>query len=295
MKISTLRLPDRLVAARHDGDTYTEITGFTDVGMLLQHPNWQELSAHAHGPTHCALSADLAPVIPQPGKIICIGMNYREHILERGTAFPEHPTIFAKYADALAGASDNIPLPPEDDQLDWEGELAVIIGSPGRRINEADALNHVAGYTVLNDISMRGFQSRTHQWLQGKTWQNSTPVGPALATPDELPTGATIRTTIDGKVVQKSTIDDLLFEIPEIISYLSTIITLRPGDIISTGTPSGVGTARTPKRFLRAGEHLETTIEGIGALSNQIITEDVFHTERATTQDRVHLSPAITV
>ncbi|QGU08800.1 Ureidoglycolate lyase (plasmid) [Corynebacterium occultum] len=273
MKISTLRLPTRTVAARQDGNTFTEISGFTDVGALLQNPDWQDLATAADGPTHDLTDTDLAPVVPRPGKIICVGVNYRQHIIEMGSEMPDHPTIFAKYAESLIGAEDDIQLPPEDSSLDWEGELAIIIGKPGRRIAEADALDHIAGYTVLNDVSMRGFQFRTMQWLQGKTWENSTPVGPAMVTPDELPADATLRTTIDGEVMQETTIDDLLFGAREIIAYLSTIFTLRPGDIIATGTPDGVGFARDPQRFLREGEVLETSIEGIGTLSNRVAAE----------------------
>lgn len=273
MKISTLRLTDRTIAARQDGDTFIEIPGIADVGELLQHSNWQELAAAAEGPAHDLADADLAPVVPAPGKIICVGVNYRQHIIEMGSDMPDHPTIFAKYADALIGAHEDIQLPPEDASLDWEGELAIIIGKSGRRIAEADALDHIAGYTVFNDVSMRGFQFRTMQWLQGKTWENSTPVGPALVTPEELPANAALRTTINGEVMQETTIDDLLFGAKEIIAYLSTIFTLRPGDIIATGTPDGVGFARDPQRFLREGELLETSIEGLGTLSNRVVAE----------------------
>jgi acylpyruvate hydrolase len=269
MRLSTLRLPGRTVAARQDGDTYTEIDGFADVGALLQEPSWQETAARAAGTTHAADDADLAPVVPQPGKIVCVGQNYRKHILEMGSTLPEYPTIFAKYADSLIGAREDIELPPEDTWVDWEAELAIVIGTPGRRIDESEALQHVAGYTVLNDISMRGYQFRTNQWLQGKTWENSTPVGPALVTAEELAADATIRTVIDGETVQESTIADLVFGPAAIVSYLSNIFTLRPGDIIATGTPDGVGFAREPKRFLQHGNVIETSIDGLGTLRNR--------------------------
>lgn len=275
MKLSTLRLGDRTAAARLDGGSYTEIDGFTDVGALLRTDSWQEAAAAAGGAEHAADDADLAPVVPVPGKIICVGANYRAHILEMGSALPEHPTLFAKYADSLIGARDDIRLPPEDPSIDWEAELAIVIGKPGRRIQEADALSHVAGYAVLNDISMRGYQFRTNQWLQGKTWEDSTPLGPALVTPDELAADARIRTVVNGETVQDSTIDDLLFGPREIIAYLSTLFTLRPGDVIATGTPDGVGFAREPKRFLRDGDLVETTIDGLGTLSNRAVAETV--------------------
>lgn len=275
MKVATIRLPGRLSAVRLEEDVFVEIQGFSDVGALVQFPNWEEIAAQAKGPTHPVIGADLAPIIPKPGKIMCIGMNYREHIIERGTPFPEFPTVFAKFPDALAGASDYIPLPPEDSKLDWEAELAIVIGKYGRRVSEEQAGAYIAGYTVFNDISMRGFQNRSPQWLQGKTWEHSSPLGPVLVTPDELASNARIQTRIDGQVVQDSPIDDLLFDIPQIISYLSTFATLQPGDVISTGTPSGVGVAQKPERFLVPGEVLETTVEGIGSLKNMVINEEV--------------------
>lgn len=290
MKIATLRLPGRLTAARVDGDLLVEIPGFSDVGVLVQFPNWEDIAAQANGPIHHISSVDFAPAVPQPGKILCIGMNYRAHIAERGTPMPEFPTVFGKFADALAGPHDDIPLPPEDHKLDWEAELAVIIGAPGRRIHPNDAMSHVAGYTILNDVSMRGYQNRTQQWLQGKIWQNSTPLGPVVISPDELSPDAIIRTRIDGEIVQESTIDDLLFDIPEIIAYLSTFVTLRPGDVISTGTPSGVGVAQQPPRFLQAGELLETSIDNIGSMRNYIVSERMEPTSRRAFQTSVALA-----
>ncbi|KAE8763246.1 fumarylacetoacetate hydrolase family protein [Georgenia thermotolerans] len=273
MKIATLRLPDRTVAVRQDGDTYTEIADLPDVGALLRLDGWQEVAAAADGERHAVDGADLAPVVPTPGKIVCVGGNYRSHIVEMGSPLPEYPTIFAKYTDALIGATDDIQLPPEDAWIDWEAELAIVIGTPGRRIAPADALDHVAGYSVLNDISMRGYQFRTNQWLQGKSWEKSTPLGPALVTPDEVDPTARIRTVIDGEIVQDSTIGDLLFGPREIIAYLSTLFTLRPGDVIATGTPDGVGFAREPKQFLRPGNLVETSIDGLGALRNRAVAE----------------------
>lgn len=275
MKVATLRLPGRLCAVRQEKDVFVEIQGFSDIGALVQFPNWEEIAAGAAGPAHPVAGADLAPTIPKPGKIMCIGMNYKEHIMERGTPFPEFPTVFAKFPDALAGPEDCIPLPPEDSKLDWEAELAVVIGKPGRRIGQEEAENYIAGYTVFNDISMRGFQNLSPQWLQGKTWDRSSPLGPVLVTRDEVTSNARIQTRIDGQVVQDSSIDDLLFDIQQIISYLSVFTTLQPGDVISTGTPSGVGVAQEPKRFLLPGEVLETTVEGIGSLKNTVINEQV--------------------
>lgn len=270
MRIGTLRTPQGTTAVCQDGETVIEIEGYTDAGALLQNHNWREIAAGAAGPHHDANEADFAPVVENPGKIICVGANYRTHILEMGSGVPKHPTLFAKFADSLIGPQDRIKLPEEDDQVDWEAELALVIGAPGRRISEESALSHVAGFTVLNDISMRGYQFRTNQWLQGKTWEKSTPLGPVMVTPDAFDVeSATIRTMIDGEIVQESNTADLLFGPQEIIAYVSTITTLRPGDIIATGTPDGVGFAQKPQRFIREDELVETTIDGIGALQNK--------------------------
>lgn len=271
MRLGTLRTSQGTVAVREDHDAYVAVDGYADAGALLGDPAWQRIAAEADGERYETTAADLAPVVPRPGKIICVGANYRTHIQEMGSGLPEHPTLFAKFADSLIGATDEIELPPEDPDLDWEAELAIVIGTRGRRITADSALSHVAGYTVLNDISMRGYQFRTAQWLQGKTWDRSTPVGPVLVTPDEFDAGsAAIRARVNGEVVQESTTADLLFGPREIISYISTITTLNPGDLIATGTPSGVGFARTPQRFLAAGDVLETSIEGLGALRNTV-------------------------
>ena len=171
MRLLTLRLSAgseaRTTAVRQDGDTLTEIPGFSDVGALLQDPAWETTAKAANGATHALDGADLAAVVPSPGKIICVGHNYRNHIKEMGREVPEHPTLFAKYAESLIGPNDDLALPQESDTVDWEAELAVVIGKTGRRIPEAEAADHIAGYAVLNDVSMRDYQFRTIQWLQG--------------------------------------------------------------------------------------------------------------------------------
>lgn len=269
MRLGTLRTPQGTTAVRQDGDVHVGIEGYADLGALLREPDWRRIAAAADGERHDAHQADLAAVVPAPGKIICVGANYRTHILEMGGELPQYPTLFAKFADSLIGARDRIELPAEDSQIDWEAELAIVIGTPGRRIAPETALTHVAGYTVMNDVSMRGYQFRTNQWLQGKTWDQSTPVGPVMVTPEEFDAGsAAIRTSVNGEVVQESTTADLLFGPAEIIAYVSTITTLNPGDLIATGTPDGVGFASEPQRFLTAGDVLETTVEGLGTLRN---------------------------
>ena len=211
--------------------------------------------------------------MPAPDKIICVGLNYRDHVAEMGRQPPDFPTIFAKYRSSLIGAHDDIVLPSQSTSVDWEAELAVIIGSPIRHGDLDAATAAIAGYSVLNDVSMRDWQNRTLQFLQGKTWESSTPLGPWLVTPDEP--GATpgpdqqIGCSVDGEVVQASTTSELVFDAPTLVSYLSTILTLLPGDVIATGTPGGVGAGRKPPRFLADGQVVETTISGLGALRNR--------------------------
>ncbi|MDQ0678478.1 acylpyruvate hydrolase [Arthrobacter pascens] len=273
MRLLTLRTSDGTKAVRQDGGTLTEIDGFSDVGALLKDAAWEEKAKGASGATHALDGADLAAVVPFPGKIICVGHNYRNHIQEMGREIPEHPTLFAKYAESLIGPNDDLALPQESDTVDWEAELAVVIGKKGRRITEADAQDHIAGYSVLNDISMRDYQFRTIQWLQGKTWEKSTPFGPALVTKEEFSAGPLMTSTVDGEVQQSTPTGDLVFTPEFLVSYISTIITLNPGDVIATGTPGGVGHAQDPKRYLQEGQLLVTTIEGLGQLANRVVKE----------------------
>ncbi|MGN7201359.1 fumarylacetoacetate hydrolase family protein [Arthrobacter sp. SAFR-044] len=274
MKLLTLRLGNGVTTAvRQDGDTLTEIPGFSDVGALLKDPNWESTAKTAEGTTHPYDGADLAAVVPSPGKIICVGQNYRNHIEEMGHDVPAYPTLFAKYAESLIGPNDDLILPEESDTVDWEAELAVVIGRAGRRIPEAQAGDHIAGYSVLNDVSMRDYQFRTVQWLQGKTWEKSTPFGPAMLTQDEFLPGPLMTSAVDGEVQQSTPTSDLVFTPEFLVSYISRIITLNPGDVISTGTPGGVGHAQDPKRYLQEGQVLVTTVEGLGQLRNRVVKE----------------------
>lgn len=269
MKISTLRIDGTTIAARHDGDYYTTIHGFVDVGSLLTRPDWKQLAETASGTKIPVAEADLAPVIPRPGKIFCVGLNYRAHIEEMGRDLPKYPTLFAKVPETLIGAFDDIELPSEDVAVDWEAELGVVIGKQGRRIPENEAADHIAGFTVCSDISMRTWQFRTNEWLQGKNWEKSTPLGPVLTTKDEWSLGSKIRTIVDGETLQEASTDDLVHGPEYLVSYISTMVTLNPGDLIITGTPGGVGHAQSPKRYLSDGQVVETTIEGLGTLKNK--------------------------
>ena len=271
MKLATLRTPEGTRAVRVEADAYVDL-GLGDVGELLAQPGWRDRVAAASGTRYSPNDVDLAPAVSRPGKIICVGLNYRNHILEMGRELPEHPTLFAKYADALIGPRDTITLPAESDKVDWEAELAVVIGGPVRRARSEQAAEAIAGFCVLNDVTMRDFQYRTKQWLQGKTFDATTPLGPVLVTPDELPgevaPALTMTGSVDGEVVQKAETSDLVFSPVELVRYISSIVTLRPGDVIATGTPGGVGHARKPPRYLTDGSRLVTEITGIGRLDN---------------------------
>jgi len=217
----------------------------------------------------------LAPVVPKPQKIICLGHNYLSHIKEMGAEPPSHPTLFAKFALSLIGPRDPIVLPAVSQSVDWEAELALVVGREVRHANQTDALAAIAGYTVLNDVSVRDWQRRTKQWLQGKTFESTTPVGPVLVTPDEVDHARDleVRCEVDGQLMQQARTSDLLFRPADIVAYVSDIITLEPGDIISTGTTSGVGAGRNPPVFLKPGQIVRTAIEGIGELLNECVPE----------------------
>lgn len=276
MRLATLRTATGTTAARREGDRFIPIEGAADVGELLRDPDWRDRAAAAsaaNGEVIAAADADLAAVIPHPGKILCAGLNYASHIREMGRELPEHPTLFAKFAQTLTGPFDDVALPPEDDAIDWEAELAIVIGRGGRRIPQDQAADHIAGFTVANDVSMRTWQFRTIEWLQGKIWDASTPLGPELVTPDEVAPDARITTVIDGEMMQDGHIGDLVHGPEFLVSYVSTILELHPGDVLLTGTTGGVGRARTPAVYLREGQLLETSIEGIGVLRNRIVVE----------------------
>ena len=272
MKLVTIRTAEGTRAGRLEGDSVIELTS-SDVGAVLAGGAASlEAARTADGPRHAYAEIDLAPVIPRPPKIICVGQNYMAHIAEMGSTPPKYPTLFAKYTRALIGPRDTITLPKVSDKIDWEVELALVIGSEGRHLSAENALDVVAGYTVLNDVSARDYQRRTEQWLQGKTFEGSTPVGPVLVTKDELDASdLALSTEIDGEVMQSSRTSDLLFKPAEILAYISQIITLEPGDIIATGTPAGVGNATGT--YIKAGDKLEASIEGIGALVSPVIGE----------------------
>ena len=270
MRLASVIVDSTPYTARVEDHTYV-LLPYPNVQALLAEPDWRTLAA-ADGEVIDADRAQLTLLVPHPNKIICLGLNYASHIAEMGRPTPQYPTLFAKYDGALIGPVDDITLPQVSDQVDWEAELGVVIGAQGRHVPHEKALDLVAGYTVINDVTVRDWQHRTREFLSGKTFEATTPVGPHLVTPDELPAGAAgleIRCEVDDEVMQLSNTDDLLFTVADTIAYVSTIITLVPGDLIAMGTPGGVGAGRDPKVFLKDGQSLVTSIEGIGRLHNR--------------------------
>ena len=217
----------------------------------------------------------LAPPIPDPQKIICVGMNYRDHCEEQKKPLPEKPVIFAKFPTALIGNSEPIVKPPLTEQVDYEAELAVIIGKKGRNIPEREALSHVAGYTIMNDVTARDIQFSDGQWVRAKSFDTFAPAGPCLVTRDEVPDpqNLSIRLTVNGELRQSSSTANMIFSVAFLVSYISKVCTLLPGDIISTGTPGGVGVFREPPVFLEKGDVVSIQIDKLGTLENPVETD----------------------
>ena len=279
MRFATIRTSDGTTAARLDGDMLVPLDA-ADVGALLARTplaggGGQAPAERAGAAPVPASEASFAPLVPRPAKVLCVGLNYRAHILETGRDLPQYPTLFAKFARTLLGARDELVLPAVSDRVDWEVELGVVIGQPIYRAGQDEAAAAIAGYTVTNDVSMRDWQSRTLQWLQGKMFERSTPVGPYLVTGDEIGDAADleVRCEVDGAVMQQSRTSDLLFGPAEIAAYASQAITLEPGDLLLTGTPGGVGNARKPPVYLQPGQTLRTVVEGIGECVNLCVPD----------------------
>ncbi|MBP1608845.1 MAG: hypothetical protein H6Q04_1080 [Acidobacteria bacterium] len=231
-------------------------------------PEWEEYC-------EAAASCRWLPPVAAPEKIICIGLNYRGHAAETNAKIPEVPVLFGKFNTALVGASGPVILPTNSSQVDYEAELAVVIGKRAKRVSVEEAKGIIGGYMILNDVTARDWQSRVKQWLTGKSFDTFAPTGPWLVTPDEIPDphNLRIRLTLNGKIMQDSNTSDLIFGIPALISHTSQIFTLKPGDIISTGTPPGVGFVRKPPVFLRDGDVIEISIDGIGTIRHSCIAE----------------------
>lgn len=219
---------------------------------------------------------ELGPPVTRPDKILCLGLNYVEHAAEAGFEAPAVPIIFSKFRNCLIGPHDPIVLPRISSQVDFEGELAVVIGLPAKYVDPGDALAHVAGYAVLNDVTARDIQLRTSQWTSGKAMDTFAPLGPGVVPADLVPDpqALTIETRVNAQVMQRDTTANMIFGVAETIAYLSTLMTLQPGDIIATGTPEGVGFKQDPPRFLAAGDMVEVSISGVGTIRNPVVEED---------------------
>lgn len=273
MRLATLRHLGGTRAAVREGEAY-RLLPHADVGEVLRDGAIGRLDG-LDGGTVTVADADHAPLIVRPDKIVCVGVNYADHIAEMGREPPTAPTYFAKYHRALIGHGDPIRLPAADvsTHVDWEVELAVVIGSELRNATPEQALRAIGGFTILNDVSVRDFQRRTSQFLAGKTFEGSTPLGPELVTPDELPhpdgSGLAITCTVDGEMKQDSSTSELAIGVVDILVDLSRIMTLDPGDVIATGTPGGVGAARTPPEWLAPGREVRCTVEHLGELTNR--------------------------
>ena len=226
----------------------------------------------AAGITVSNSKARLMPVIPNPGKILCVGLNYKSHVAETKRSDSEYPSLFVRFADSLCAHDAALPRPKETKRFDFEGELAVIIGKEGRNITQSQAFEHIAGYACFNDASARDWQRHTHQWTPGKNFPLTGPFGPFMASRKEIPdvNQLTVETRLNGKVMQHASVADLIFTLPVIIEYISGFTPLSPGDVIVTGTPGGVGDRRDPPVYMQAGDGIEVEITGLGTLRNVV-------------------------
>ena len=285
MQLATLATPAGPRAAVLAGDRYVDLYG-TDFALPASVRNllagWSEVRSAVGAAARSrvavgipAAAAVLLPPVPDPGKILCIGLNYRDHARENNRAIPTEPVLFAKFNNTLIGHGAPIRLPKVSVKVDYEAELVVVIGKPGRDIAEGEAMNHVAGYTVGHDVSARDwqFKGEEKQWVIGKTFDTFAPTGPHLVTADDVPNphDLPVRLRLNGETMQDSNTREFIFTIPQLIAYLSQVVTLEPGDLIFTGTPPGVGVARKPPVFLKAGDDVEVEIEGIGRLRNPVV------------------------
>lgn len=273
MRLATVRIDGELRAARVNTDTLTVLKHAGADEVLKAQLDWG-LLAEQDGDEIAIEDADFAPVVANPGKIVCVGLNYSEHAGEAHRELPSYPILFAKYTEALIGAHDDILIPAVSAKVDWEAELTIVIGRPARYVSESQAPDHIAGYTVANDISIRDWQRRSTQFLQGKTFEHTTPVGPHMVSADEVDVGNLhVQCTVDEEVVQDFSTAQMLFSPAYLVSYLSHVITLKPGDLILTGTGSGVGVVKDPPRFINPMSTVATEIENIGRLENRVVPD----------------------
>lgn len=275
MRYVSFRRPDGTASfGRISGKTIVELAGEA-VPSLKAALTDGSLATLADGATFAVADVVPLPVIPDPAKILCVGLNYAEHVKETGREQKAHPAIFVRYADSLVADGQPMVKPTVTDRFDYEGELAVVIGMPCHKVTAADAMAYVAGYSAFNDGSARDWQRHNIQFTPGKTFPGTGGFGPALVTADEIDDLAALRvqTRLNGELVQDQAIADMIWDIPTVIAYISAFTPLAPGDVIATGTPGGVGDKRTPPLYMNAGDKVEVSIGTIGTLTNRIIDE----------------------
>lgn len=276
MRYVSFRRPDGTPSfGRLAGDLVHDLSGNGRPADLAAAIAAGSLASLSDGNHYTTADIVLLPLIPNPGKILCVGLNYATHVAETGREQKDHPAIFTRWADTLVADGQPIIRPRETQRFDYEGELALVIGKGGRRISRANALAHVAGYTIFNDASARDWQRHNIQFTPGKNFPATGAFGPALVTPDEIADLATqrVQTRLNGQLVQDQPVSDMIWDIPTVIEYVSTFTALAPGDVIATGTPGGVGDKRVPPLYMKGGDHVEVSIGVIGTLRNHIIDE----------------------
>ena len=279
MKFSTVKIIDRVIWGVVDDDFIIDLTSsYPDLRSAIAAGPLDRLAMSVDGaPRHALKEATFLPVVPNPDKVLCIGLNYETHRQETGRATSDHPTIFTRFANSHIGHEEAMIRPHVSSSLDYEGELAVIIGRPARYVSRADAYSFVAGYACYNDGTLRDWQRHTSQFIPGKNFFRTGGFGPWLVTPDEFgPVGPQVlQTRLNGQVMQEAYLEQLTFDIPRLIEYCSSFTRLEPGDVIATGTPGGVGFKRTPPVWLKPGDDIVVEIDGIGVLRNSVVDESV--------------------
>jgi len=283
MRLSTMAGAQGTIVVAHAKDVLIDLSIAAPelphdiVSLLGMSDPIEDALAHADLRSHVdPASVTYLPVVPRPGKIICAGLNYRDHAAESGFALPTYPALFARFSSSLVGHGQPIVRPRSSEQLDFEGEIAAIIGRSGRHVARSAALGLVAGYSLFNDASIRDFQMKSSQWTVGKNFDGTGAFGPDFVSADELPPGllgVKLTTRLNGDVVQRTLADDMIFGIAELIAIISESIRLEPGDVLVTGTPAGVGMARKPPLWMRPGDVVTVEADGIGLLSNPVIDE----------------------
>jgi acylpyruvate hydrolase len=273
--VADLRVPNDMIGLLNGGETSLRSArqALAFVGRQLE---VEGNTLNQQGIVYALENVILLQPVLRPGKVICLGLNYRDHAAEASMAVPEYPVLFHKLAGSLIGHNQPIVVPRTSSKIDYEAELAIIIGKRGKYIAEDEALSYIAGYTVAHDVSARDLQFRTSQWTTGKMLDSFCPLGPALVTRDEVPDANAlhIQTTLNGQVMQDGNTSDMIFRVPYIVSYISGICTLEPGDVILTGTPAGIGNTRSPQVFMKPGDTVTVEIERLGILTNPVVGEE---------------------